>query len=297
MKLVQRKNINEDKWAEWCDISSESQPFLSLLYLDAVSEKLVFALNDDETGGIPLPFFERLGVKTLYTPVFCRWIDWVGNDLPEPGILEAFLKAEFNESDIYFRRSLLKENASELIYQKVTKDKFKLNSQAKRKVKSIEKENFEITVSRDVKSGLELIRKELSGKFETLHDDSFDSLEVLLCNLNSISELRYLYLLNSGEVEGVLFLVQTNETMLYLKGTCSQEAKNKGGMYALMNAAILDAFESNRTFDFGGSRIDGVRRFNKCFGGQDTVYFQYKWSNSPLWYKAAKSLKNKWRKK
>lgn len=297
MKLVQRKDINEDKWAEWCDNSSESQPFLSLSYLDAVSEKLVFVLNDEETGGIPLPYFERLGVKTLYTPVFCRWIDWVGDELPEPGYLEAFLKVEFNEADIFFRRSLLKEDTSELIYQKVTKEHFKLNSQAKRKVKSIEKEKFEIIESTDVKSGLELIRKELSGKFDTLQDDSFDSLEILVSNLNSISKLKCLCLMWRGEIEGVLFLVQTKESILYLKGTCNSEAKNKGGMYALMNAAILDAFESNRTFDFGGSRIDGVRRFNKCFGGQDTEYFQYKWSNSPLWYKAAKSVKNKWRKK
>ncbi len=297
MKIISRSDIDENKWNEWCANAPENQPFCYLEYLDAVSEELCFVLNEEETGGMALPYFEKLGVKTLYIPVFCRWIDWIGDDAPDKGELARFLQTHFKECDVFFRREGLNLEANNLIFQNLIKADFKLNSQAKRKVKAIEKEGYEIVSELNIDEGLGIIKSELSGKFKTLKDDDFDSLEVVLSNLNKINILKSLTL-NMGKcVVGVVFLVETNGRTLYLKGACQEKAKKMGGMYALMNAAILDAFESSRNFDFGGSRIDGVRRFNKCFGGKDQTYFQYKWSKSPMWYKTAKQIKNSWRKK
>jgi hypothetical protein len=297
MKLVLRKDIDESKWERWCTEATESQPFLSLKYLDALAENLVFAINEDETGGIPLPFFERLGVKTLYMPVFCRWIDWVGANRPSDKELTHFILQEFKQGDIYFRKEILTIESEELIYQTLTKDQFQLNSQAKRKVKAIEKLGYSVSEKQDHELSLALIREELIDKFATLKENNFDSLEVLVRNLQDLNILQSVNLVKNGRIFGSLFLVQTKNRLLYLKGACVEEAKQKGGMYYLMDAAIQLAEREKLSFDFGGSRIDGVRKFNQCFGGIDSRYYRYTWDKGPIWYKTLKGLKNKWKKK
>lgn len=297
MKLVQRKDINPVKWKQWCDESVDSQPFLYLEYLDALAENLVFILNEDESGGIPLPYFERLGVKTIYMPVFCRWIDWVGENQPQKEELTHYILKEFKQGDIYFRRDILSISAEKLIYQILPVAQFQLNSQAKRKVKAIAKNGYSISTEMMRENGFSLVREELKNKFETLHEKNFDSLDVLISNLLSLNCLKMVSLVSEEQVQGALFLVESNNRMLYLKGACKDQAKQKGGMYYLMNAAIEIAHKKQLTFDFGGSRIEGVRKFNRCFGGIDSTYYRYTWDKGPIWYKILKGLKNTWKKK
>ena len=297
MKLVTRENLDENKWRLWCEKSSESQPFLSLDYLDAVSKNLVFLLNDDESGGMPLPYFEKFGVKTLYTPVFCRWIDWVGENRVEKDKLSEFLSVEFKVAEIYIRQEIIKGKSEDLIYQNVRSIDFKLNQQAKRKIKSFEKSDIEITQVINIEDGISFLRKELSNRIETLQESDFKLLESLVLNSHKKKALMQFSIFENNKIVGTVFLIETDQTVLYLKGTCTAKWKNNGGMYALIHQGIQFAFESNRTFDFGGSRIEGVRKFNRCFGGEDQHYFGYTWNDGPIWYKALKELKNKWKKK
>ncbi|MDB0062656.1 hypothetical protein N9F27_01015 [Crocinitomicaceae bacterium] len=297
MKLVERENIDESKWRLWFEKSRQSQPFLSLDYLDAVSKNLVFLLNDDESGGMPLPYFEKFGVQALYTPVFCRWIDWIGENPIKKEVLTEFLATQFKVVDIYFRQELLSGDSTDLIYQKVTPESFKLNQQAKRKIKSFEKTRLNITSEINIEAGVEFLRKELSNRIETLHDADFDLLGQVISKSHKNNLLHQFSFFDEDELAGTIFLIETEQSMLYLKGTCTAKWKNTGGMYALIHQGIQLAFESNRTFDFGGSRVDGVRKFNRCFGGEDQHYYGYSWNDGPIWYKALKELKNKWKKK
>ena len=58
-----------------------------------------------------------------------------------------------------------------------------------------------------------------------------------------------------------------------------------------LNSAIEYAKENNLKFDFGGSNIEGVKRFNYNLGGIDEVYFMHIQNNGPAWFKLAKRLK------
>jgi Acetyltransferase (GNAT) domain len=297
MKIVSKESIDQNKWADWCNQSPESQPFLDFDYLNSVSENLLFLINDSETGGIALPYFERLKVKTLYTPVLCRWVDWVGQNKPSNDELTSLVKSVFPQADIYFRQNLLTHPSEELIYQGLNSSEYNLNSQAKRKIKNLEGEHIYLSTDFDIDESVQLIRKELSNKFETLIESNFDSLEVLVHKLHENNKLVVKSLKLDSKIVGALFLVKTDRTILYLKGACRDDWKNKGGMYLLMNSAIVDALESNLNFDFGGSRIAGVRQFNQSFGGQDRHYYRYQWSNGPFWYNFIKTIRNKWKRK
>ena len=45
-----------------------------------------------------------------------------------------------------------------------------------------------------------------------------------------------------------------------------------------------------KVFDFGGSRVQGVRNFNQNLGGRDVHYSMLNWNNSPEWYKVAHKM-------
>jgi hypothetical protein len=82
-----------------------------------------------------------------------------------------------------------------------------------------------------------------------------------------------------------------------LKGTVSKDCKLAGGMYACLDYAINETVIDGKTFDFGGSGIDGVKQFNHNLGGKDVTYFRYTFNNGPIWFKLARKINNKWSKK
>lgn len=297
MKLVQRADLNAQKWENWCLAAKDSQPFLHLQYLDATAENLVFVVNASETGGMALPYIQRLGIKTLYMPVFCRWLDWIGEDQPSRADLTAFLVREFPVADVYFRCELLDIESGNLIYQTLNTLDFQRNSQVKRKLKAIEKSKLILSTDCSSDTGIRLIKKELKGKFATLKSEDFDTLEHLVKNLTHMNQLFAVYLRADDRMEGVLFLVKSSDRILYLKGATTPEIKKMGGMYAMMNHAIDLAFQKKCNFDFGGSRIEGVRQFNKAFGGKDMIYYRYAWNNGPTWYSSLKKIRNLWKRK
>lgn len=291
MKLIERKNINEEMWANWCKSNPENGPFCQLEYLDAVAENLYF-LIDEDYGGIALPYKVILGVKTLYTPVFCRWLSFVGKRTQTLMNLEEILSNTIRQGDFYFKYDLKIKNKDFLIYQTLNATTYSLNQQAKRKIKKAKSEGWVISWNETHKLAIDLIEFCLQNKFETLEDSSFTKLRILASNFDTIGQLRVISLLDSNStLVGALLLIETNTEVLYLKGACIAEVKNNGGMYHLMNEAIQQALVSNKTFDFGGSRVPGVRKFNLCFGALDNGYFHYQWDNGPIWYSFLKKLR------
>ncbi|MGY8927293.1 MAG: hypothetical protein ACKVJC_08360, partial [Flavobacteriales bacterium] len=75
-----------------------------------------------------------------------------------------------------------------------------------------------------------------------------------------------------------------------LKGTVTEEVKKNGGMYLALNSAIETADSNNKVFDFGGSRISGVKKFNSNLGGEDISYYFLEENKAPLWHKVISKI-------
>ncbi len=293
MKIIQRKDLDESLWNKWCDENSHFSPFSRLEYLDAVSDNLWFLINENNTGGLALPYIERVGVKTLYTPVFCRWITWIGEYPPSKLALTNFLTKTFKQADIYTQESLFTDVKEDLIFQKLSSQTYVLNAQVKRKLKKANQEDWNISWDRSPSEAIDLIESSLKNKFKTLEDSSFPKLRNLAENFNRLGKLNVIAIENkSGDMLGALLLIVEKGTCLYLKGACQEDVKQAGGMYYLMNEAIKIALEKGMEFDFGGSRIAGVRKFNLSFGSVDYTYYHNSWDKGPFWYSLAKKLRS-----
>ena len=295
MSWISRAELNDEKWNQLRLNTQNASVFSSLTYLDAVAQDCMFFVVGDYAAALACPFFERLGVKTLYTPVFCRYIEWLGDDSLVPNDLKNQLQEQFKEADIYIKSDLLGGGES-LVFQEL--NSLALNTQAKRKVKKARtNKGWELRWEVPLDAALERIENSLMGKFATLKKEDFNTLRSLCRDLDEQHVLEVVGLYEKNYLQGALIFIREVGRTLYLKGASSQDVKQKGGMYFMMESGIKEALARGDVFDFGGSRIEGVRKFNFSFGGKDYGYFRYSWSNGPIVYRILKKLKNKWRKK
>jgi hypothetical protein len=78
-----------------------------------------------------------------------------------------------------------------------------------------------------------------------------------------------------------------------LKGAANDKARNQGLMYACMKNEIENTLQEGKIFDFGGSSIEGVKRFNLNFGSDDIEYYEYEWNHAPWWWRLLKYIRKK----
>jgi hypothetical protein len=295
VKIIQRENINIQKWDDLVKSNPENSVFSLSCYLDAVAENWCIYVDQDYTRGIALPYTVRLGVKICYTPIFVRYLEWFGEKSMNEETLLTVMKGEFSQGH-FNCKDPLGESANTMVYQLIKADHEPVfGSQAKRMFSKFEKSEMCIEHSNEEKEVLQHIYAELPQKVASLNNTSLPNLERLISALKKQGVLKTITVKDKEQVIGGLFLIDFNDTLLYLKGAFTTESKKDGGMYAAMKVALSLAKQKGLNFDFGGSRVDGVRRFNVNLGGEDNMYYSIEWDNTPRWFKLLKKAKQTWK--
>jgi hypothetical protein len=298
LKLVERKHINIERWDALVESTPSASVFSLSAYLDAVAENWSVLVDDEYRAGMVLPFAVRFGVKTLYTPIFARYTEWLGLPLQGEQIVEEIRKY-FPEAQFNFNGDLPGLTSNEFVFQVIEpgKERATYGSQAKRMLSKFEKSGMSIHESQEDEEVLARIRKELPSKVSALNDRSLDRLDQLISDLRKKGFLRILEVKDGEKTVGGIFLVEFNKRVLYLKGAFAEKSKKEGAMYGAMDFAIKMAMNRDLMFDFGGSRVDGVRTFNCNLGGKDQLYFEYRWDNAPRWFSWLKKANRTWKRK
>lgn len=292
MKIIEREHIDTNRWDELVK-SQLNHSFFSLSwYLDATAKNWCI-LTDDYSFGIALPYTDTLGVHALYTPIFVRYVNWIGDPSRQPEARELILN-RFKNWNLQVSSSWkIEKDCDEVVYQSVELGEERvLSSQAKRMLKKADKNGFDVRETDDFDFAHKLVSAELIGRHEGLNAESMLSLNRLLVNAKKNGNLTIYYI---NDQAAVICLEDENQ-VLYLKGTATKEMKEAGAYYLLMNAIIEKAARLNKRFDFGGSRVEGVKRFNLNLGGKNNSYYHCMNDTLPLWYKLARGIKKKWKK-
>lgn len=291
MKIIERNNLSTSKWDALVRQEPGSTFFSLSWYLDATAENWCVITDDDFTFGMALPYSIRLGQETLYTPIFVRYLEFFGDRQNMPAALQ-LVNQRFKNIRLHLRDNWNPNNDTNYCYQRIDSGEARiLGSHAKRMLKKAEKAELQVTQNLDYPKVLEIVHKELANKIAGLDDTSTQALERLLKAANEANVL-HIYSLDNGAIA----CLEDEKQCLYLKGTTDKSTKDQGGMYVLLNAAIESTLEQGKLFDFGGSRAEGVRRFNKALGGSDVAYYAFEVDNSPIWFKFAKRIRNTWKK-
>lgn len=286
MRIIERESIDVNKWNSLVNSSLDASCFSYSWYLDAVAENWAILINEDYTIGLALPYTKKLGIEILYTPPFVRYIEILGGSEVSSDMATIILN-RFNNIDVKSKTQFLPFSEQDKVYQFIEPNREVVyRSQAKRMLKKAVKNKLEIQISTEYESVLRVVESQLSGKIEGINDASMSLLVKLFGNIKK-QERLVSFLINKGGI----VCVETENKLLYLKGTVSDEDKKLGGMYLALSDAINYAQNKGLKFDFGGSNAEGVKRFNNNLMGDDKAYFSNKKLNLPIWYTLAKKIR------
>ena len=289
MRLVERDQIDTVRWDQLV-AQKGGLIFSKSVYLDAVAEQWSVFVDDDYSCGIALPYVIRLGKRSLYTPIFLRYLEWLGDSPPE-GFF-SLLRSKFAAADLSLRNKLENEESAEYVFQEIAPVvPYQYKDQAKRMIRKFERSDLKILETDDLKAIFRVISDELPRKIDSVNSKNLQSLFQLLENLSETGLLRALMVVESDQCVGGAFFIETSNRTIYLKSAFTEEAKKKGAMYGLMDQMISYSLDRSQRFDFGGSRVEGVKRFNHNLGALDVIYFNYKWNDMPFWYRFIKGVR------
>ncbi len=292
MKIITREQLDLDRWNQLVARSKHRSFFSFSWYLDAVAENWCVIVDEAYSAGMALPYTQRMGVQILYIPIFSRFVSPLGVLTQEAAqvILEHFSVGEVGTSAAVFSAST--ENATRVFQCVDDWESRTLSSQAKRSLKKAEKCGVQVQIHQDFTNVFNAIQLEIAGKFKGVDDASMKALERLFHAAKGEECLRVFEVDLEGDFGGVVCLEDATQ-LLYVKGACSDTLKKNGGMYLALNSAANYAKEKGLRFDFGGSNVEGVRRFNQNLGGVDVSYHFYQWNNAPFWFNFARKLKGR----
>lgn len=289
MKIIERKDLEVARWDALVSHYPEASFFSFSWYLDAVAENWCVLVDDNYSRGVALPYTKRMGVEILYIPIFGRYVTPFGA-IDADSI--QLIKDRFSVREIATSEKLFSTNEIR-VHQIIEKDQEqKLSSQGKRSLSKARKQGVQVSISSDYDNILFAIRNEIEGKFKGVDESSIDRLSDLFSCAKDRNVLLAFEVELEGEKGGIVCL-ESDHQILYLKGACPEKLKQSGGMYLALNEAIKYAQEKGLDFDFGGSNVAGVQRFNKNLGGIDKSYFFHEHNDGPLLFKLARKLKNR----
>jgi len=293
-QLIERQDLEVQKWDNLVDETEGASVFTSSFYLDAVAENWCVLINTDYTAGLALPYTIRAKRKILYTPIFISYLEILGS--AEMGQLREVILKKFKTIEVEFKQEVL-GSASDIFVTQFLNVEKKRKGQVNRMINKSKRAGYEILETENWAAVFKILHAELNGKFSGMTEISLQRLKKAYSISQEKGLLRTFEIVEGNKGLGGVICIEKNGQLLYSKGACSIEVRNQGGMYAAMNAAIDFANKKNLTFDFGGSRVEGVRRFNHAFGGEDLEYFSYRIDKSPLWFRWVRHLKKRWGKK
>ena len=294
MKRINRKDIAIEKWDALVQRTPSASIFDTSTYLDAVAENWCILVDEAYTKGIALPYTKRLGVEALYTPIFLRNVTFLG-ELESLEVLKNLLQQTFKLGQLSIS---LESEQRNFYYQTLPIDAEQVYSNlGKRMLKRFEKNKFTFEFSLEQDLVEYHINNELADKINAINAHTLKALNRLVMQFKQQQKVHIVNVLKAGKSVGGLFLLESNHRLLYLKGAFTEESKKEGAMYGAMQRAIDLAKEKGLLFDFGGSRVEGVRRFNVNLGGKDSFYSSIEWNNAPFWFNWLKKLQGIWKKR
>ncbi len=296
MRLIERRDIDTVRWNQLVEATNDATIFNYAYYLDTVAENWCVYVDDDYSCGIAVPYTIRLGVKSCYTPIFLRYVEWLGQ---QPDSFEEFkmeLEDNFTRGN-YCVRNLMKDFVHEKYVFQEWHPEIKKSTQLKRMLKKFHAAQFLIHEQGSNDLIFHYIRSELPAKISTINQFTIDRLHALVEQLEKEEQLFKYLVYNENTCVGGLFFMETNTRLVYLKGAFLPQSKKDGAMYGAMDLAIQYAQKKSLIFDFGGSRVENVRKFNYNMSGEDRKYYEYRWDKTPLWFKGLRSMKMIWKKR
>lgn len=302
VKHIRQEDIDIKKWDNCIAKSINGIVYAYSWYLDIVSpgwEALVY--GDYETV-MPLTHNQKYSVNYLAQPFFTQQLGIFSYNKIDEALIHSFIKG-IPKKYKFIEINLNKYNRIEEL------EGFSIKNNKTYELDLIE--NYENIFRKYKKNNIRNIRKAIHNKISILKglmpNDIFDLVKtsgkipgVKEQHLNMLRQLiaaaiRYKsgYLYGAYNEHNTLcavgFFVYSNHKACFILSVSSDEGKEHGAMFLLIDEFIKDFSNRNIILDFEGSNIESIARFYKGFGANPFSYSTIRANKLPF---PLKLLKN-----
>lgn len=284
MKLLERNEIDDERW----DARVLSSPFFRhyalTYYLDAACELWMGLTNEDYSWVWPVPV-KKVPVRRVYQPLliqqlgpFCQNVD---KELIERGI--GFLKTQFAQVRIKFNDEIKSEHLSGEVqeHQNFELDLLpaysvkRYNRTVQSNLKKSEKANLTIESQGEFDEWCVNTFKSTKGhEVKALNSEFYSKVKAVFSSFaQRDSAICYTAKIN-GEKVAQVYLLRTNGRLLFLFSASNHVGKECGAMHSIVDAVIKEHSGQEFVLDFEGSNDKGLAYFYGSFGAERKVYLQ-----------------------
>ncbi len=280
IQIVSRKKLQEDKYLQLLDRTTDASYYNDLLYLDQLAENCDFLIVNDYQAVLPLPYTVRLFSKCLTNPVFSRCVDWLGEKVENTEELFPMLKKKYARAQLNIGNITSENVGFETKYFQIIEKEEELifNSQCKRNLKKLSGLSYVIE-SVTLSSVLPDINHMLTFKVGGFRDLELQKFNRLLKKIERVN-LRVRTLNFEGEVLAMALYCDWKDRVYYLKGATTEKGKPFAAMQTLLLDEIEKTLNKGKVFSFEGSNVPNVARFNYSFGAKNIAFSEMKWNHA-----------------
>lgn len=301
LQYVKHDSIDKAKWDDCIKEASNGIVFAYSWFLDAVFDNWDCIILNDYEAVFPITQRSKFGLSYFFNPIFALQLGVFSKVELTKRITAQFIQAipkKLKLVDIALNFGNKVDNQSFEItdrkcqfidltnqYNEISKT---YSTNLKRNLAKGKKHQLEIRAS-DQSANISKLFKENRGEsLKEMQEEQYQRLDVLLNEMKNrnLSEMYECW--HEDELIAAACFSKTNGRILYVKGGSSPKGRQLGAMHFIMNYVIELHANSNLIFDFGGSSIEQVARFNHSFGAKDYLYQRLYRNNLPFFVKLLK---------
>ena len=301
IRYIAHNDLDKSKWDRCIEISTNGIVFAYSWYLDAVCDHWDALVLNEYEAVFPITKKSKLGLNYFFNPIFALQLGVFSNKKITTSLVNQFLEAipkklKLIDIQLNFGNSVenqlfeVSNKRCQFIdlsfsYEEISK---KYSTNLKRNLSKARKQNCEIVLSVETENVIKLFKENRGDTLKEMKDEQYKRLHFVLIELKQ-RKLGKIYecWLDNELVASACFSI-TNNRIIYIKGGSTPRGREVGAMHLIMDEVIHLNSNSNLIFDFGGSSIEQVARFNHSFGALDYDYPRLYRNNLPFFVKLLK---------
>ena len=306
MEIIYLENneINKTKWDETIANSSHGTAYVYSWYLDAVFPNWSAFITEDYKYVFPVTLNSQYKIAYFFTPIFAMQFGVFSNEEITEEIENLFWNAVLTNTkaidiSLHPGNKFVPKNIQVLqkqcqiidLSKSYTEISKHYNSNLKRNLTKAIKLNLRISTSENIQDVVGMFRNGRGNKIADLKEVHYINLHKLIQNGLKANQVKIFECYEDREIIAAGFFTFCNNRIIYHKGGANHKGRKYGAMHLIIDSIIREYASTGMVFDFGGSSIDSVRKFNFNFTQQEYLYPVYKKSNFML--NIARKIKNR----
>jgi len=306
INYLEHNDIVKKKWDDCIRHSVNERIYAYSWYLDIVAGEWSALVLDDYHAVFPVILNKKMGIQYVYQPLFTQQLGLFTPLLLTPELVNTFLEKLFelfpfvqinlnahNKLPSSFQYHQLRHNYELDLISPYENLKISYSKNTKRNLKKAQKAGF--TIFKNLKPELvsNMFKRNRGRLLKVYSESDYMILNRLIYKAieKGKAEVWGAYSVHNTLVASAVFVRDSKRFTFIFSGN-TEEGKENGAMFYLIDSFIEAYAESKMILDFEGSMNANLARFYKSFGAQLIKYPHIYRNKLPFYLKWSLQIKN-----